>query len=93
MKDKMTQDEVAKRLKTVTDYVRDCERRVAQGDIMDLQGLDNNVIELCDAIAALPKDEGQALEAQMMTLIEDLEKLADVMREQHEKFEAAGGGA
>lgn len=88
---KMTKDEVSQRLKSVTDYVRDCERRVTQGDIMDLQGLDDNVVEICDCIAALPPAEGQELEAPMAALIKDLEKLADAMKEQSEQYEAAGG--
>jgi len=87
----MTKDEVATRLKSITDYVRDCERRVTQGDIMDLQGLDDNVVEICDLIAALPPADGQALEAPMQSLIADLEKLAAAMRDQSEKFEAEGG--
>lgn len=87
----MTKDEVAQRLKSVTDYVRDCERRVSQGDIMELAGLDDNVVEICDLIAALPPPDGQALEAPMSALIADLEKLAAAMREQSEKFEAEGG--
>lgn len=80
----LTKDEVASRLKSVTDYVRDCERRVNKGEIMDLQGLDNSVVEICDSIAALPPEEGHALEGQMGALITDLEKLAAAMREQHD---------
>jgi hypothetical protein len=78
------------RLKTITEYVRDCERRVNQGDIMDLQGLDQNVLELCDGIAALPPPEGRQLEDEMATLIAELEKLAECMREQQEKMEGKG---
>lgn len=82
----LTKDDVASRLKSVTEYVRDCERRVSKGEIMDLQGLDNSVIEICDGIAALPGEEGHALEGQMATLISDLEKLAAAMRAQHDNL-------
>lgn len=85
---KMTKDEVAKRLKSVTDYVRDCERRVSQGEIMELQGLDDNVVEICDCIAGLPPAEGQSLEAPMASLISDLEKLAEAMRLQSDRMDA-----
>lgn len=85
---KMTKDEVAQKLKAITDYVRDCERRVSQGDIMELQGLDDSVVDICDCIAALPPAEGQSLEAPMSVLIADLEKLATVMREQSDKMDA-----
>ena len=80
----MTKDELAKRLKSITDYVRDCERRVTHGEIMDLQGLDNNVAEVCDLIANMPPKEGQELESQMTILIGSLETLADAMRKQDE---------
>jgi hypothetical protein len=76
------------RLKAIIDYVRDCQRRVSQGEIMDLKGLDQNVLELCDGVAALPPPEGRALEDQMTALITDLEALANAMRLQQEKMEA-----
>lgn len=81
----MTSDELAKRLKSVNDYVRDCERRVSLGEIMELDGLDRNVMELCDAIAALPQGESADFEKQMSSLIENLETLADAMRIQQDK--------
>lgn len=77
---------VAKRLKSIVDYVRDCQMRVGKGEIMDLQGLDKNVIDICDAIAALPEKEGQAMEDQMSLLIDSLEMLGRMLKEQQEKF-------
>jgi len=78
---------VAKRLKSIVDYVRDCQMRVGKGEIMDLQGLDKNVIDICDAIGRLPEKEGQALESQMSQLIDSLESLARMLKEQQEKFD------
>ena len=79
--------EIEKRLAAVVDYVRDCERRVAQGEIMDLQGLDNNVVEICDAIAGLEPDQARVLEDKMAVLIGGLETLARAMKEQQERLE------
>lgn len=84
--EKMTADDIAKRLKSSIDYVRDCETRVTRGEIMDLEGLDKNVIEICDAIANLPRDQATPLEATMTRLIEGLEHLARAMKEQQEKL-------
>lgn len=81
-----TKDELAKRLKATIDYVRDCERRVSLGEIMDLQGLDDTVVDICDHLGQLPEEEGQSLEPQMAVLIKGLEQLADTMREQEEKM-------
>jgi hypothetical protein len=84
--------EIAQSLKSVLDYVYDCERRVHRGEIMDLQGLDNNVIKLCNSIAELPPKEARVLEVQMSALIEGLEKLAGSMKEQQTKMTATGAG-
>ena len=81
-----TKDELAKRLIATIDYVRDCDRRVSQGEIMDLQGLDDTVVDICDHLGQLPEEESQLLEAQMAVLIKDLEQLADTMKEQEEKM-------
>ncbi len=74
---------VGKRLQTIVDYVRDCQARVNKGEIMDLQGLDKNVISLCDDIANLPEEESRALEGRMSGLIDSLEALAQAMKDQH----------
>jgi hypothetical protein len=80
--------EVGKRLRSIVDYVRDCQARVTKGEIMDLQGLDQNVIEVCDELAHLPEKDGQALESQMTQLIESLEVLARTMKEQQDNISA-----
>jgi hypothetical protein len=86
----MTDDvaKVASQLKGIIDYVRDCQARVTKGEIMELQGLDKNVIDICDAIAHLPEKEGHALESQMTQLIDSLEVLARTMKEQQEHLSA-----
>lgn len=84
---KPNRDELAERLQTVTAYVRDCERRVLQGDIMDLQGLDNNVLQICEDIAKLPQQDAQELEEPMQILIAGLETLANAMRAHDEQYE------
>ena len=63
-----------------------------RGEIMDLQGLDKNVIEICDAIATLPPKDARDIEASMSTLIEDLEKLARAMKDQQDKMTGTEGG-
>ena len=76
--------EVADRLKQVTDYVKDCDRRVSRGEVMDLQGLDKTVMEICDAMAQLPEEETEKHEAAMSALIKDLETLAKSMKAQQD---------
>lgn len=83
--------EIGQRLKSAIDYVRDCETRVARGEIMDLQGLDKNVIEICDALSKMPPKEAKELEDSMAVLIEKLELLARAMKEQQDKMTGTGG--
>ena len=83
--------EITKRLTSIIEYVRDCERRVNQGEIMDLDGLDRNVLDVCNGVGALPPQEGKMLEGRMSELIQDLEKLANAMREQQKKIESEVG--
>lgn len=74
--------DIGVQLKQVNDYVKDCDRRVNRGEIMDLQGLDKTVMDICDIMAQLPDDQAQKHEAAMGTLIKDLETLAKSMKAQ-----------
>lgn len=86
-----TQADIGTQLKMVLDYVKDCDRRVHLGEIMDLEGLDDKVMEICDLVAQLPQDQAQQYEDQMGQLIKDLETLAKSMQLQQEKMD--GGQA
>ncbi len=90
MTNKAEEIPVGQRLRSIIDYVRDCQVRVAKGEIMDLEGLDKNVVAVCDAIGKLPQAESQAMESQMAQLIDSLETLARMMKEQQENYGAAG---
>ena len=80
--------EIETRLKSIIDYVQDCERRVIKGEIMDLQGLDRNVIEICEALTSLPRDKARTLEGKMKSLVDKLDTLATSMKDQQEKIRA-----
>ena len=83
---------IAERLTLVTDYIHDCERRVVRGEIMDLKGLDQNVVDLCNEITAMPRAESQSLEKKMVNLVDSLERLAGVIRHQYEEQQKTAGG-
>ena len=76
-----------KDLKQATDYVRDCQARIIKGDLMELQGLDKTVINMCDRIAELPDGEAKELEDKMAVLIKALEALAVTIKEYQEDNE------
>lgn len=78
-------------IKSVSDYVVDCERRARQGEIMDLQGLDRNVTDICNTLAQMERGEAQKLQSRLATLIEGLERLGDTMREEQKKQTGTAG--
>ena len=78
--------DVEKRLKSIIDYVQDCERRVMKGEVMDLSGLDDKVVEICDTVTSMPPKQAHALEPMMGKLIEKLEVLAAAMRAQQSRL-------
>ena len=63
-----------------------------RGEIMDLQGLDDNVVVICNDVAELPRTESRQLEDKMQRLIDRLDDLAEAMRTQQQKFVAGGPG-
>lgn len=79
--------DIGQRLRALLDYVRDCQTRVARDEVIDLDGLDNNVIELCDAIASLPQEDGLRFEDDMQALIDNLEVLMQSMQERQETLD------
>lgn len=79
--------DIGQQLKAVLDYVKDCDRRVHLGEIMDLDGLDDKVMQICDVVASLSQEDAQVYEAQMGVLITELEKLAKSMQEQQIKID------
>jgi hypothetical protein len=90
MTDPQTPDDnmdIGAQLKMVLDYVKDCDRRVHLGEVMDLDGLDDKVMSICDRVAELSQDEAQEYEDQMGVLIKELEKLAKSMQEQQAKID------
>lgn len=80
--------DITDRMQSILNYVQDCQRRVHMGEIMDLNGLDNTVVDICNDIAAMPPEEARAMEDRMTKLIDSLEELAGAMREQQEKIDS-----
>jgi hypothetical protein len=79
---KIERADIELQLKQLTDYVRDCDRRVALGEVMDLQGLDRNVMVICDRVALLPPGEAKIIESKLAAMIGELEHLAETLRKQ-----------
>ncbi len=73
--------DIKDRLSNTTNYIRDCQSRVNKGEIMDLQGLDKNVVSVCDDIHKLPHEEALELKTKMELLIKSLGELSDAIQD------------
>jgi hypothetical protein len=60
---------------------------VADGKVVDLVPLEQEIKRICDAITALPADQNAPLRPVMVSLIDDLDKLAAEIRDSHSELE------
>ncbi len=82
----MEAEDLDSKLKAITDYVLECQRRVLRGEIMDLSGLDVKVIEICKEIASVPPPGGRRHEPPLQALVGHLDELARLMQDYQKKI-------
>ena len=62
---------------------------LAQGNIVDLKGLEDHIEQACNAIPALPKPDRDRLKPTLVSLIDALNTLTDMMAKQHDDITKA----
>lgn len=65
---------------------------LADGRLVDLKGLDRRVETACTALAALAREDAQALQPRMIGLLEGIDSLARDLRARHAELKSALGG-
>ena len=60
---------------------------VADGKVVDLVPLEQEIKRICDRITTLPADQNAPLRPVMVALIDDLDKLAAEIRDTHSELE------
>ena len=60
---------------------------VADGKVVDLAPLEQEIKRICDSITELPADQNAPLRPVMVALIDDLDKLAAEIRDTHSELE------
>ena len=60
---------------------------VADGKVVDLAPLEQEIKRICNSITELPADQNAPLRPVMVALIDDLEKLAAEIRDTHSELE------
>ena len=61
---------------------------VADGKVVDLVPLEQEIKRICDRITTLPTDQNVPLRPVMVALIDDLDKLAAEIRNTHSELES-----
>ena len=61
-------------------YIQQCEGRIARGESIDLSGLDQKTEDICAAIIALPRDEGQQLADKLTDFVAVMDRISDSLR-------------
>jgi hypothetical protein len=76
-------DELRARLLETANLVGTARNLIAEGGVVDLQGLDDRVASICAALPKLPPDEREALKPALIALMDGLGGLADTVKAQH----------
>lgn len=80
----MSTDAVESKLDTLSQRVARLEAEVAEGATPDLTGLDAAIGEACDAVAALPPSQAEALRPLLDELLDGLAALDHTLRSRFE---------
>lgn len=76
-----TTDQITERLRELIVYISDSEIAVRDGNIVDLQTLDETVARLCEDIVALPPDQARGIHPLMAEMISSLESLSRALKD------------
>lgn len=95
----MTEDatELRTRLLEAATLVGTAKSLIAEGSVVDLNGLDARVERICAELPSLPPSERDALKPALIALMDGLGGLAEAVRSQHgalaEKLSAVAQGS
>ena len=68
-------DNIYNELDAAIAYVNDAQSQLAQGNIVVLQDLHENVAKICETIATMSVDKGRAYREQMLELSDKMQSL------------------
>lgn len=76
-------DDIRRSLSSLAASVDIARRRVDGGEVVELRDLDRAVAEICTAVGRLPLQDRAGLKPPVMALIDELDKLAATLKQQH----------
>ena len=75
--------QIRRGLEEVVGAVALARKKIVDGQLVDLSGLERRVDELCEAIREEKSEEASSLRGLLLSLIEDLTRLSDDLKEQY----------
>ncbi|MQX35227.1 hypothetical protein [Roseospira navarrensis] len=88
---RQTHDDILHALDQVLSLVATAERLSRNNQIVTLRNLDTRVMEICQAVSALPPSEAHAFAPQLTVLVASLDRLEGVTRDASRTLAAARG--
>lgn len=85
--------QIRRGLEEVVGAVLLARRKIGEGQLIDLSGLERRVDELCALIQDQDKRDAQPLKPTLLSLIDDLSRLSDDLKEQHGQVASALRGS
>ena len=73
--------ELQQELHSLNTYLQDCERRIHQGEFMDMSGFDEKTVQICRKLTELPDDQARALTPELETLISRLDRISETLQQ------------
>ena len=80
-------------LEEVAGAIALARRKVADGQLIDLSGLERRVDELCSSIPNEDRADAQSLRPALLSLVDDLNRLSDDLKAQHGEVASALKGS
>lgn len=71
---------------SIEDFVTRSKEQVRLGTFFDLKDFDSTILALCDAVKALPKNEGAEMLPRLEQLMADVSDLGVILKEEQQKI-------
>ncbi len=84
--------DIKTRMQELTSFVIQANNTINAGQMVDLQGLDDEVASLCDRTLALPPEQAAQIQPLMAEMISNLEELGRTLEMYQEKLRDQNDG-
>lgn len=81
-------DQLCQDLGRISDVVNAARDLVADGQLINMAPLENEVDRLCGGIGQLPADDANRVKPLLLSLMDELDRLADEMRARQNEYES-----